>query len=215
MYQPPHFVETRLDVLHALIRAHPLGLLISVGADGPMADPLPFLIDAAVEPHGRLRAHFAKANPQWRLIAENPQTPVLVVFQGADSYVTPSWYEAKRETGKVVPTWNYAIVQVRGRARIVDDREWLAGQIAELTATHEAHRAKPWQVTDAPAPFIEAQMKGIIGVEITITEISGKWKVSQNRPVADRVGVAAGLDKLQSTTEMAELVRSFGGLEKR
>ena len=215
MYQPPHFVETRLDLLHALIRARPLGLLISVGPDGPMADPLPFLIDTAVEPHGRLRAHFAKANPQWRLIAENPQTPVLVVFQGADSYVTPSWYEAKRETGKVVPTWNYAIVQVRGRARIVDDREWLAGQIAELTVTHEAHRAEPWQVTDAPAPFIEAQMKGIIGVEITITEISGKWKVSQNRPVADRVGVAAGLDKLQSTTEMAELVRSFGGLEKR
>ncbi len=166
MYQPPHFVETRLDVLHALIRAHPLGLLISVGPDGPMADPLPFLIDAAVEPHGRLRAHVAKANPQWRLIAENPQTPVLVVFQGADSYVTPSWYETKRETGKVVPTWNYAIVQVRGRARIVDDREWLAGQIAELTATHEAHRAEPWQVTDAPAPFIEAQIKGIIGLEI-------------------------------------------------
>ena len=214
MYQPPHFVETRLDVLHALIRAHPLGLLISVGPDGPMADPLPFLIDTAVEPHGRLRAHVAKANPQWRLIAENPQTPVLVVFQGADSYVTPSWYEAKRETGKVVPTWNYAIVQVRGRARIVDDREWLAGQIAELTATHEAHRAEPWQVTDAPAPFIEAQIKGIIGLEIAITEISGKWKVSQNRPVADRIGVAAGLDKLQSTTEMAELVRSFGGLEK-
>ena len=215
MYQPPHFVETRLDVLHALIRAHPLGLLISVGPDGPMADPLPFLIDTAVEPHGRLRAHLAKANPQWRLIAENPQTPVLVVFQGADSYVTPSWYETKRETGKVVPTWNYAIVQVRGRARIVDDREWLAGQIAELTATHEAHRAEPWQVTDAPAPFIEAQIKGIIGLEIAITEISGKWKVSQNRPVADRVGVAAGLDKLQSTPEMAELVRSFGGLEKR
>ncbi|GLS29505.1 negative transcriptional regulator, PaiB family [Mesorhizobium albiziae] len=215
MYQPPHFVETRLDVLHALIRAHPLGLLISVGPDGPVADPLPFLVDTTVEPHGRLRAHLAKANPQWRLIAENPQTPVLVVFQGADSYVTPSWYETKRETGKVVPTWNYAIVQVRGHARIIDDREWLAGQIAELTATHEAPRAEPWQVTDAPAPFIEAQIKGIIGLEIAITEISGKWKVSQNRPVADRVGVAAGLDELQSATEMAELVRSFGGLEKR
>ena len=138
MYQPPHFVETDIDVLHALIRAHPLGLLISASDDGPVANPLPFLLDADVAPHGRLRVHLARANPQWRLLADNPQTPVLVVFQGADSYVTPSWYETKRETGKVVPTWNYAIVQVRGRARVIEDKDWLAGQIAELTATHEA-----------------------------------------------------------------------------
>jgi transcriptional regulator len=212
MYQPPHFVETRPDVLHALIRAHPLGLLVSNGMDGPIANPLPFLLDADVGPHGRLRAHLAKANPQWRSISENTEMPVLVVFQGTDSYVTPSWYETKRETGKVVPTWNYAVVQVRGRARIVDDKEWLAGQIAELTATHEAPRAEPWQVTDAPAPFIEAQIKGIIGLEIDITEISGKWKVSQNRPVADRVGVANGLEAGGSADEMAHLVRQFGNL---
>ena len=212
MYQPPHFVETRPDVLHALIRAHPLGLLVSNGTDGPIANPLPFLLDADAGPHGRLRAHLAKANPQWRSISKNTEMPVLVVFQGADSYVTPSWYETKRETGKVVPTWNYAVVQVRGRARIVDDKEWLAGQIAELTATHEAPRAEPWQVTDAPAPFIEAQIKGIIGLEIDITEISGKWKVSQNRPVADRVGVANGLEAGGSADEMAHLVRQFGNL---
>lgn len=212
MYQPPHFVETRPDVLHALIRAHPLGLLVSNGTDGPIANPLPFLLDADAGPHGRLRAHLAKANPQWRSISKNTEMPVLVVFQGADSYVTPSWYETKRETGKVVPTWNYAVVQVRGRARIVDDKEWLAGQIAELTATHEAPRAEPWQVTDAPAPFIEAQIKGIIGLEIDITEISGKWKVSQNRPVADRVGVANGLEAGGSAAEMAHLVRQFGNL---
>jgi transcriptional regulator len=212
MYQPPQFVETRPDVLHALIRAHPLGLLVSNGTDGPIANPLPFLLDADVGPHGRLRAHLAKANPQWRSISENTEMPVLVVFQGTDSYVTPSWYETKRETGKVVPTWNYAVVQVRGRARIIDDKEWLAGQIAELTATHEAPRAEPWQVTDAPAPFIEAQIKGIIGLEIDITEISGKWKVSQNRPVADRVGVANGLEAGGSADEMAHLVRQFGNL---
>ena len=212
MYQPPHFVETRPDVLHALIRAHPLGLLVSNGTDGPIANPLPFLLDADAGPHGRLRAHLAKANPQWRSISENTEMPVLVVFQGADSYVTPSWYETKRETGKVVPTWNYAVVQVRGRARIVDDKEWLAGQIAELTATHEAPQAEPWQVTDAPAPFIEAQIKGIIGLEIEITELSGKWKVSQNRPVADRVGVANGLEAGGSADEMAHLVRQFGNL---
>lgn len=213
MYQPPHFVETRLDVLHALIRAHPLGLLVSNGTDGPVANPLPFLLTADAGPHGRLRAHLAKANPQWRAIAENAEMPVLAVFQGADSYVTPAWYETKRETGKVVPTWNYAVVQVRGRARIVDDKEWLAGQIAELTTTHEAPRAEPWQVTDAPAPFIEAQIKGIIGLEIDIIEISGKWKVSQNRPIADRVGVANGLEAGGTpATEMAHLVRQFGNL---
>lgn len=214
MYQPPHFVETRLDVLHALIRAHPLGLLVSNGTDGPIANPLPFLLDADAGPHGRLRAHLAKANPQWRTISENTEIPVLVVFQGAESYVTPSWYQTKRETGKVVPTWNYAVVQVRGRARIVDDKEWLAGQIAELTTIHEAPRAEPWQVTDAPAPFIEAQIKGIIGLEIEIIEISGKWKVSQNRPIADRVGVANGLQAGGDTpaAKMAHLVRQFGNV---
>lgn len=215
MYQPPHFNETRLDVLHALIRRHPLGLLISAGPEGPAANPLPFLLDTKVQPHGRLRAHLAKANPQWREIADSPEVPVLVVFQGVDTYVTPSWYETKRETGKVVPTWNYAIVQVRGRARIVDDKEWLSGQIAELTAAHEAGRAEPWQVTDAPGAFIEAQIKGIVGLEIEITEISGKWKVSQNRPVADRAGVAEGLEANGDApaAEMAHLVRAFGGLE--
>jgi transcriptional regulator len=214
VYQPPHFVETDIGVLHALIRAHPLGLLISTGKDGPVANPLPFLLDAGVGPHGRLRVHLAKANPQWRLIAEDPETPVLIVFQGVDSYVTPSWYETKRETGKVVPTWNYAIVQVRGRARVVEDTSWLAGQIAELTATHEAARPQPWQVSDAPDTFIASQLKGIIGLEIDIADITGKWKVSQNRPEADRRGVAEGLDATDaaSSEEMAELVRHYGKL---
>ncbi|MEI5679433.1 MULTISPECIES: FMN-binding negative transcriptional regulator [unclassified Mesorhizobium] len=213
MYQPPHFIETRLDVLHSLIRAHPLGLLVSNGQDGPVANPLPFLLDGGVPPHGRLRAHLARANPQWRMLADNPDMPVLVVFQGADTYVTPSWYETKRETGKVVPTWNYAIVQVRGRVRVIDDKDWLAGQIAELTASHEAARAEPWKVTDAPKAFIQAQIKGIIGLEIDITSIEGKWKVSQNRPVADRAGVAEGLEtETTGTAEMAHLVRQYGGL---
>lgn len=213
MYQPPHFIENRPAVLRDLIRAHPLGLLISNGADGPVANPLPFLFDAEVKPHGRLRAHLAKANPQWRMLADMPDTPVLVVFQGVDTYVTPSWYETKRETGKVVPTWNYAIVQVRGRAKVIEDRDWLAGQIAELTATHESGRVEPWKVTDAPDAFIQAQLKGIVGLEIEIAEISGKWKVSQNRPAADRAGVAEGLDAdtaVRAAEEMAHLVRRFG-----
>src|SRR4051812_6947000 len=209
MYQPPHHVETDLGVLHALIRAHPLGLLISAGPEGPVANPLPFLVDQGVGQNGRLRAHLARANPQWRLIADNPDATVLVVFQGADSYITPSWYETKRETGKVVPTWNYAIVQARGRARIVEDAAWLAGQIGELTASQEGRRAEPWQVSDAPEAFIVSQMKGIVGLEIEIAGISGKWKVSQNRPVADRVGVAEGLESTPENAagkEMARLV---------
>jgi transcriptional regulator len=216
LYQPPHFVETDRDTLHALIRAHPLGLMVSATADGPAADLVPFLLDADVGTHGRLRAHVARANPQWKLIASQPDMPVLAVFQGADGYITPSWYETKRETGKVVPTWNYAIVQARGKAMIRDDPEWIGRQIADLTAFHEGGRAEPWAVTDAPAPFIASQMKGIVGIEIGITDLAGKWKVSQNRPVADRVGVIAGLEAEAANAgaaEMAGLVRTFGRIE--
>ncbi|MER8713022.1 FMN-binding negative transcriptional regulator [Mesorhizobium sp. M1295] len=222
MYQPPHFQETRQDVLHGLIRAHPLGLLVSNGAEGPVANAIPFLLDAPsllneeVPPNGRLRAHLARANPQWRLLADNPLSPVLVVFQGADAYVTPSWYETKRETGKVVPTWNYAIVQVRGIVTVVEDQDWLAEQISDLTMSQEGNRATPWAVTDAPAPFIQSQIKGIVGLEIAITEINGKWKVSQNRPAADRIGVAEGLEsEAASSADMVRLVRSYGGLDSK
>jgi transcriptional regulator len=213
MYQPAHFVETDRNVLHALIRAHPLGLLISATAEGPVADPVPFLLDADVGPNGRLRAHVARANPQRKIISDNPEVPVLIVFQGADSYITPSWYETKRETGKVVPTWNYAIVQVRGRARAVEDTAWLAGQIRELTTMHEASRSEPWHVEDAPERFIEAQLRGIVGIEIDIAEMHGKWKVSQNRPEADRVGVAEGLAGVDGAAGMTELVRRYGKLD--
>jgi transcriptional regulator len=191
--------------------------MISNGADGPIANPLPFLLDADVAPHGRLRVHLAKANPQWRLLADNPGSSVLVVFQGADSSITPSWYETKRETGKVVPTWNYAMVQVRGTAQVVEDQEWLARQISDLTGVHENGRPAPWAVTDAPDAFIQSQIKGIVGIEIAITAIDGKWKASQNRPMADRAGVVQGLEvegKTTSALEMARLVRSRGGLEE-
>ena len=193
-----------------------MGLLISNGTDGPIANAIPFLLDAEAGPNGRLRAHLAKANPQWRLLADNPASPVLVVFQGADAYVTPSWYETKRETGKVVPTWNYAIVQVRGTVKVIEDADWIAQQIAELTLSQEGARDEPWAVTDAPPTFIQSQIKGIIGLEIEIAEISGKWKVSQNRPVADRVGVAEGLEKeAAGAPDMARLVRSWGGIDSQ
>lgn len=214
MYQPPSFREDRLEVHHALIRAHPLGLLISTGPAGPLANPVPFLLDADASPLGILRAHLARANPQWATLDGRE---VLVVFQGVYTYVTPSWYETKRQTGKVVPTWNYAVVQVRGRARVIEDRAWLADHVAGLTSLHEADRPAPWSVADAPEPFIEAQLKGIVGVEIEVARSEGKWKVSQNRPVADRVGVVEGLDAAERATTagspgMADLVRSYGGL---
>ncbi len=135
-----------------------------------------------------------------------------MIFQGVESYITPSWYPTKRETGKVVPTWNYAVVQAYGAMRIVEDRDWLAGQIAALTAAHEAGRVEPWSVADAPAPFVEAQLKGIVGIEIPISRIEGKWKVSQNRPEADRRGVAEGLRGAGDAERiaLAELVEAGG-----
>ncbi len=211
MYQPPHFREERLDVLHGLIRSHPFGLLISNGKDGPVADPLPFLIDGADSAKGVLLAHMSKANPHWRHVENNPDVPVLVVFQGPQAYVTPSWYETKQQTGKVVPTWNYAIVQARGRAEIIHDPDWLRGQITQLTNTHEASRAKPWAVSDAPENFVRAQINGIVGLRIAIDHIEGKWKMSQNRPENDRAGVAHGYEG-ESNSVMSAMVRDRGNL---
>ena len=207
MYQPDHHREDRLDVQHDLIETHPFGLLISTGAVGLLANGLPFLLQRHEGPQGRLQAHIARANPQWKGLDGQE---VLVVFQGPLSYVTPAFYETKRETGKVVPTWNYAMVQARGIATVRDDPAWLDAQIAALTDRHEASRAKPWDVSDAPRPSIEAQLRGIVGIDVDIREIEGKWKVSQNRPEADRRGVAQGL--AEAHPEMAALVRRYGGL---
>jgi transcriptional regulator len=211
MYQPPHFRENDLATQHALIRAYPLGLLVTGGAGGLTANLLPFHLEAGLSARGTLQVHMARANGQWRDIAAGAEA--LVVFQGTESYITPSWYAVKRETGKVVPTWNYITVQVRGTAKVMDDKEWLRAQIEALTGEHEGTRAEPWTVDDAPEAFVAAQIKGIIGVEIEITQIDGKWKVSQNRPAADINGVIAGLeepDEAHANIEMARLVRDYG-----
>lgn len=213
MYQPPHFREDDLATQHALIRAHPLGLLVTSGASGLVANPVPFLIDTESGAKGTLRAHVARANPQWRDIRDGAE--VLIVFQGAETYVTPSWYRTKAETGKVVPTWNYAIVQARGPATAIEDAAWLRSQIDALTAQQEGRRASPWQIGDAPEPFIAAQLKGIVGIEITVTAIDGKWKVSQNRPEADREGVARGIREEAPNAEMLELVTRYGARQAR
>jgi transcriptional regulator len=214
MYQPPHFREDDLAVQHALIKAHPLGLLVTFGSDGLEANPIPFVLEASASSLGTLKAHLSRANPQWRNF--DPAQEALVVFQGPETYITPSWYAAKREHGKVVPTWNYAIVQARGRLTIRDDPDWLLQQITTMTDMQAAPRPEPWNVNDAPVPFVAAQLKGIVGIEIEITRIEGKWKVSQNRAEADRLGVSAGLRLSQddASHQMAELVDARGGLPR-
>ena len=192
MYEPPLHRQPDLAAQHALIRAHPLGLLVSHGPQGLLANALPFLVDAEASKLGTLKAHMARANGQWRDLKD--ASDVLVVFQGADHYISPSWYATKRETGKVVPTWNYVMVQARGRPRVIEDDSWLAAQIEALTRSQEGRRAKPWAVGDAPADFIALQRKAIIGLEIEIADLRGKWKASQNRNAADRAGVVAGLE---------------------
>jgi transcriptional regulator len=191
MYEPPlHRVEDAAK-LRALIRENPLGLLITSGQQGLLANAMPFLLDADDGVPAKLRTHMARANPQWCDLVEPREA--LVVFQGPEHYITPSWYETKRETGKVVPTWNYVMVQARGLARATEDDAWLARQIDDLTRSQEETRAAPWAVSDAPADFVAAQRRAIVGVEIEIVDLRGKWKASQNRNAADRAGVVAGL----------------------
>lgn len=191
MYQPPHFRIEDRDEMVALLRAHPLGMLISGGAAGLQANPIPFMYHGREDGTACLRAHLARPNPQWRALQEAPDA--LVVFQGHDHYISPSWYASKREHGKVVPTWNYMIVQVRGRATVHDDPDFLMAQLNALTDQEEQGRDHPWAVTDAPDPFVAAQMRGIVGIEIEIAAMEGKYKLSQNRAEADHAGVVRGL----------------------
>jgi transcriptional regulator len=211
MYLPPLFREDDLETQHELIRQQPFGLLVTAGPGGLMANPLPFLIDAGASERGTLLAHLARANPQTRELAAVDEC--LVVFQGLQAYVTPAWYATKRETGKVVPTWNYATVHAWGQPRVIEDEAWLRAQIARLTEAQEADRAEPWQVSDAPERFIASQVKGIIGLEIPISRIEGKWKMSQNRPEPDKLGVIAGYrEQGPAGDAMAALVAERSGL---
>ncbi len=206
MYEPPLHRNENLAELHALIKERVFGLLISNGAEGLIANSVPFVLDPAAFKLGVLKVHLARANPQWRDLQDQPDA--LVVFQGHDHYITPSWYATKRETGKVVPTWNYTMVQAKGPAKVMDDA-WLAHQIEELTQTLERRREQPWAVGDAPADFIAMQRRAIVGLEIEILDIRGKWKTSQNRNAADRAGVISGLDALgdEDSRAMAGIVR--------
>lgn len=191
MYVPKANEETRVEVMHALVRAHPLGTWTVFDGADLVTNHIPFHLDASRGPVGTLVGHVARANPVWRAPATEVRS--VIVFQGPQAYVTPSWYPSKREHGKVVPTWNYAVVHARGVPTFTHDRGWLHAHVSRLTDAHEAAEAAPWAVADAPADYVEGMLGAIVGVEIPIEHLVGKWKASQNRPVADRVGVAAGL----------------------
>jgi transcriptional regulator len=208
VYLPNHFAEHRPEVLQALIAAQPLGALVTMQDGLPCADEVPFLFDGTSGPHGTLRAHVARANPLWQRAAD---TPVLVIFRGPQAYVSPSWYPSKAEHGKVVPTWNYVLVQARGRLRVIDqDPVWLRAQLDALTHLQESTQPQPWQVSDAPADYVGQMMRAIVGIEITLDSLVGKWKVSQNRTDVERAGVVAGLtaQSQEQSTRMAALVAS-------
>jgi transcriptional regulator len=202
MYIPAHFAETRLDVLHELIRRHPLGTLIASTESGLEANHIPFLLSEATSPNGVLRCHVARANSIWKSLSEAQEA--LVVFQGEEAYVSPSLYEAKAKDGKVVPTWNYLAVHAYGTPRIVTDPTWLHGLVSDLSDRHEAAREAPWRVNDAPSDYIAKMLGAIVGIEIPITRLLGKWKASQNRASIDRVRVAADLSG--SAPEMSSVI---------
>lgn len=202
MYLPSHFAQTDPAALHALIREQPLATLIVPTPEGPTADLVPLELDLADDGRATLRGHVARANPLWLQAGAT----VLAVFHGPQAYVSPGWYASKREHGKVVPTWNYTLVQARGVLRAVDDAPWLRQLVGRLTTHHEATQAAPWAVDDAPADFVQQMLRAIVGIEIAVETLQGKWKVSQNRSRADRDGVADGL----GAHAMAALVRPPG-----
>ena len=204
MYQVAAFREERIDVMHTLIRRHPLAVLVTSAGGILEANHLPLLIDPLPSPQGTLRGHVARANPLWRQVHE---TETLAVFQGPQVYVTPSWYPEKRVNGKVVPTWNYAVVHARGPLIIHDDRDWLRELVSRLTDQQEAGLPQPWAISDAPEDYIERMLGAIVGIEIPIARIEGKWKVSQNRADADRAGVVDGL--AQSSDPQAQAMAAL------
>ena len=191
MYIPSHFNEDRIDVLHDAIRGNGLATLVTMTADGMIASHLPLLLDPKPAPYGTLVGHLARANPQTQ--STDAAVQAMVVFHGPDGYISPSLYATKKETGKVVPTWNYIAIHAYGTITFVDDPAWLLDVVTRLTDRYESPRAQPWAVTDAPADFVQGMLRGIIGVSIPIARLEGKFKMSQNRPKADHPGIVSGL----------------------
>ena len=191
MYIPAHFAESRPEVLHDLIRRHPLGMLVTHGAAGLDANHIPFELDAASGSLGTLAGHVARANPVWQQLRDGDE--VMVVFRAADAYISPNWYPSKHEQHRQVPTWNYMVAHAHGRVRIVDDERFVRGIVGRLTKTHEASQAVPWKMADSPREFIDGLLQAIVGIEIEITRLEGKSKLSQNKEARDLRGAIEGL----------------------
>ena len=208
MYIPKQFEEPRVEVMHELIRAYPLATLVTHSSSGLNANHIPLHLSVSPAPYGTLQGHVARANPLVGEIAGGIET--LAILHGPNSYITPSWYATKKETGKVVPTWNYAVVHAYGVLRVIDNASWLRAQLEALTRHNEASFPEPWKVSDAPVDHIERIMAAIVGVEMVITKMLGKWKVSQNQPTQNQVGVIFGLKAsgLPESEAMASLVKS-------
>jgi transcriptional regulator len=207
MYVPSHFEEARLEVLHQLIQARPLATVITLSAGGINANHVPLHLAPAQGRFGALQGHVARSNPIWSDRVQDVEA--LAIFKGPDAYISPSWYPAKREHGKVVPTWNYVVVHAYGPLRVIDDPLWLRGQLQALVGEHEASSIAPWSISDAPPEFIERMIGSIVGFEIVISKLVGKWKLSQNQPAANRAGVVDGLTARADADalEVAELVK--------
>jgi transcriptional regulator len=193
MYIPPHFQEERPEVLQQLIREHSLAALVTLGPDGLIANHVPLILYPDVGPLGTLRGHLSRTNPQWR--DSLPEVSALAIFQGPSAYITPSWYPSKQESGKVVPTYNFMVVHAHGHLQTYDDPHLLERNVRALTELHEARFADPWSVDDAPPEYVKGLLKGIVGIEIPIAKLEGKWKISQNRPAADQQGTVDGLQQ--------------------
>lgn len=201
MYVPAHFDEPRLEELQRLIAEHPLGVLVTHGEGGLDANHLPFELDPAAGTQGTLRAHVARANPLWKQLESGAQ--VLVVFRAEHAYLSPSWYPSKRESHKQVPTWNYRVVHAHGEITVRDDERFVRGLVARLTRKHEASQPAPWKMGDAPTDYIDAMLKAIVGVEVEISRLVGKFKLSQNRELRDRLGAGEAL-KQQGDTALGQ-----------
>jgi transcriptional regulator len=207
MYVPAHFAETRPEELQRILRDHPLGMLVTHGDAGLDAEHIPFAFDAEAGAHGALTAHVARANTLWQRCPTG--TPVMVVFRGAEAYISPSWYPSKHETHRQVPTWNYEVVHAHGTLTVRDDERFVRRLVAQLTRHHEAAEPQPWKMGDSAPEYIDSMLRNIVGIEITITSLVGKVKLSQNREERDRLAAANTLGA-RGNKAMAQAMRKAG-----
>ncbi len=207
MYIPPHFAQTQPEHLHRIMRTHPLGVLVTSNAEGLDADHIPFEFDPGAGPLGTLSAHVARANPLWQRCPSG--TTVMVIFRGAEAYVSPSWYPSKHDAHRQVPTWNYEVVHAHGRLTVRDDERFVRGLVARLTRHHEAAEPRPWKMGDSAPEFIDEMLSKIVGLEIEVTLLAGKSKLSQNKEARDRLNAAETL-AARGRSELAQAMRNAG-----